>query len=260
MRVLAPEEDIDGVYLGQGQVLVNSLEEGIAMFGKVSTIAEAPANVSRADFRGLRSRMMSNAFAFANLSGEVRNNTSVVLLIEWGGRRLLFVGDAEWNSDFTKGKKKFSWNVMWNKYRELLGEPARFPEDRPPRQHQCHALGGDRKFHGRTGAHPRRHPSPAGQGRKSHRPGGRFDPPRQSLPSIPESELLQVLGSRLASTRFLPAGPDSGGQRSRQLPHFTEREERLLGAAQPWRTDLEGTLSGGAWVEVAIAAKDPAPP
>jgi beta-lactamase superfamily II metal-dependent hydrolase len=41
--------------------------------------------------------MLSTAFAFAELSSTVTNNTSVVLLIEWKGNRLLFVGDAEWN-------------------------------------------------------------------------------------------------------------------------------------------------------------------
>ena len=50
-----------------------------------------------ADFRQLRSRMLSTALAFADLDGKVCNNTSVVLLIEWKGKRLLFVGDAEWD-------------------------------------------------------------------------------------------------------------------------------------------------------------------
>ena len=64
----------------------------------------SPANISPADFRHLQSRMMSSAFAFAELSSKVTNNTSVVLLIEWKGKRLLFVGDAEWDTKFKDGK------------------------------------------------------------------------------------------------------------------------------------------------------------
>ena len=50
--------------------------------------------------------MLSTALAFADLDGKVCNNTSVVLLIEWKGKRLLFVGDAEWDGGFKKGKRK----------------------------------------------------------------------------------------------------------------------------------------------------------
>ena len=77
--------------------------------GKVET----PANISASDFERLRSRMMSSAFAFAEEEGEVVNNTSVMLLIEWRGRRLLFVGDAEWNSAYKEKKKNFAWNTAW---------------------------------------------------------------------------------------------------------------------------------------------------
>ena len=59
----------------------------------------APGNIDPADFRQLRSRMLSTALAFADLDGKVCNNTSVVLLIEWKGKRLLFVGDAEWDGE-----------------------------------------------------------------------------------------------------------------------------------------------------------------
>ena len=63
-----------------------------------------PSNISRSDFRRLQSRMLSSAFAFAELSSKVTNNTSVVLLIEWKGKRLLFVGDAEWDTKFKDGQ------------------------------------------------------------------------------------------------------------------------------------------------------------
>ena len=39
--------------------------------------------------------MLSNGLAFAAKDSSIQNNLSVVLLIEWGKRRLLFVGDAD---------------------------------------------------------------------------------------------------------------------------------------------------------------------
>ena len=49
--------------------------------------------------------MLSSAFAFTELSNKVTNNTSIVLLIEWKGKRLLFVGDAEWDTKFKEGRR-----------------------------------------------------------------------------------------------------------------------------------------------------------
>ena len=70
--------------------------------------------------------MLSTALAFADLDGKVCNNTSVVLLIEWEGKRLLFVGDAEWDSAYKEGTKgNCSWNVMWNLRKDELNGPAR---------------------------------------------------------------------------------------------------------------------------------------
>jgi beta-lactamase superfamily II metal-dependent hydrolase len=66
--------------------------------------------------------MQSNALAFAELDGTLKNNSSVVLLIEWNQKRLLFVGDAEWNGDFKESKMNGSWNVMWHERRDLLGK------------------------------------------------------------------------------------------------------------------------------------------
>lgn len=48
---------------------------------------------------------------------------SVVVLIEWRNRRLLFVGDAEWDGELHDGKHNGSWNIMWEKHRR--------PEERP---------------------------------------------------------------------------------------------------------------------------------
>src|SRR5262249_30888578 len=86
-----------------------------------------PTNLDPGDFRQLRSRMLSTALAFADLDGKVCNNTSVVLLIEWKGKRLLFVGDAEWDGAFKAGSKgNCAWNVMWNQRKKLLDGPVAF--------------------------------------------------------------------------------------------------------------------------------------
>ena len=84
--------------------------------------------------------MMSSAFAFAELSSKVTNNTSVVLLIEWKGKRLLFVGDAEWDTKFKEGKANGAWNVMWHERKAELERRNRFPEDRPSWQRERDAL------------------------------------------------------------------------------------------------------------------------
>ena len=45
-------------------------------------------------------RLVAGALAAAELAGQVENNLSVVLLLEWHGRRLLFSGDAEWSDGY----------------------------------------------------------------------------------------------------------------------------------------------------------------
>jgi hypothetical protein len=82
------------------------------------TSAQQPANISATDFRTLQSRMLSNGLAFAAKDSSIQNNLSVVLLIEWKTRRLLFVGDASGTAEFKDGKQNSSWNVMWNKHRK----------------------------------------------------------------------------------------------------------------------------------------------
>jgi hypothetical protein len=98
IRVLGPEEDIDRYYLGAeaDEDLQGLISAGAAFGNKPPRpLTVFPENISRADFRRLQSRMLSSAFGFAELSNKVTNNTSIVMLIEWKGKRLLFVGDAE---------------------------------------------------------------------------------------------------------------------------------------------------------------------
>ena len=165
IHVLAPEEDIDHFYLGKeadenlrgllstaGEFRVLAAKDadraemddfyrgGEATADADRMLAEAesfadraasagetrPANITNSDFRTLRSRMLSNGLAFAVNDSKIQNNVSTVLLIEWGTKRLLFVGDAEWEEEFREGKKNGSWNVMWHQRRALLDKPIDF--------------------------------------------------------------------------------------------------------------------------------------
>ena len=129
ITVVGPEQDIDHFYLGEAldSSLQGLVETGAAFSKKpMKPFTSFPTNVSQADFRRLQSRMMSSAFAFAELSSRVTNNTSVVLLLEWKSKRLLFVGDAEWDREFKVGKSNGAWNVMWNKRKDLLKKGIHF--------------------------------------------------------------------------------------------------------------------------------------
>ena len=183
ISVLGPEQDIDFYYLGDEGDPVAAPCPGIHRHGPAAPCRRrcrtrkrlpAPANIDPADFRQLRSRMLSTALAFADLDGKVCNNTSVVLLIEWKGKRLLFVGDAEWDGGFKKGKKaNCSWNVMWNLRKKQLDGPLAFLQDRPSWQRQRHAVGTDgRGQQGRAAGHSRCDPS---RGVEGEGQGGRFD-------------------------------------------------------------------------------------
>ena len=114
-KVLGPEFDIDTYYLGDaGAEILHGFAASTGVFAaapRAPANGPVPANISLSDFRRLQSRLLSAAFAFAEEESEVVNNTSVMLLIEWRGRRLLFVGDAEWNKAYREKKKNFAWNT-----------------------------------------------------------------------------------------------------------------------------------------------------
>ena len=127
--VLAPEHDIDHFYLGKkANESLRGLQEGGDHFVANAGLAKSatPANISGGDFRQLQSRMLSNGLAFAVDDSKIQNNVSTVLLIEWGQRRLLFVGDAEWDDEYEEDSKNGSWNVMWHKQRDHLAKPIDF--------------------------------------------------------------------------------------------------------------------------------------
>lgn len=136
LKVLGPMEDIDSYYIG-GDGLANALSgaQGLAggyqsMFPVEMQEVEQPENISAQDFEVLRGRMRPNALAAAEVAGHAVNNLSVVLLLEWRGRRLLFPGDAEWSGKIDiqvkKGKSNCSWNVMWQERNADLAKPVDF--------------------------------------------------------------------------------------------------------------------------------------
>lgn len=129
IHVLAPEKDIDGYYLGkEADESLRGLQEGSAFIRTISNNSSTavPSNISATDFRNLQPRILSNSLAFALDDTKIQNNVSVVLLIEWKNKRLLFVGDAEWEEEFKEKKKNGSWNVMWKERKDLLSKPLDF--------------------------------------------------------------------------------------------------------------------------------------
>ena len=130
ITVIGPEQDIDGYYLGKdADQQLRGLQAAAKEFQKRSREIKddvLPSNISSSDFRVLQSRLVSNALAFAVDDSKIQNNVSTVLLVEWEGRRLLFVGDAEWDDEFKEGTKNSSWNVMWKERKALLNKPIDF--------------------------------------------------------------------------------------------------------------------------------------
>jgi hypothetical protein len=253
IRVLGPEPDIDHFYLGEEVDETLQLAAGGAAFRNApfQPSQELPANISPDDFRRLQSRMMSSAFAFAELSSKVTNNTSVVLLIEWRGKRLLFVGDAEWDTKFKVGKANGAWNVMWHERKAALKDPIHFLK-----------IG----HHGSENATPWNdkedgqvtEPStildailPLPQGNAKPKAKAIVSTMRKNYETIPRSALLKEIGRRVQNVRNYNT---ELGSRAPTLPKYKEFEKPWLKALQPWRTDLEQLLSGRPFVDVEIEA------
>jgi hypothetical protein len=250
ITVLGPEQDIDHFYLGKDiDETLNGLDGGGALFGEapVSLPPSPPANIGLSDFRRLQSRMMSSAFAFAELSSKVTNNTSVVLLIEWKKKRLLFVGDAEWDTKFKEGKSNGSWNVMWAKRKALLGQAVHFLK-----------IG----HHGSENATPWNdqedgvvtEPStildailPVSGKKKAK---AVVSTKRKNYETIPRAALLAEIGRRVKNVRNYET---ELGAKASGLPKFKDFEKEWLKLSQPWRTDCEHELSGVPFVDVEIS-------
>jgi hypothetical protein len=221
--VLGPERDIDFYYLGDPgdpslRHALGFIETGLppveAAVPEVDAVA-TPGNLDPADFRQLRSRMLSTALAFADLDGKVCNNTSVVLLLEWKGKRLLFVGDAEWDGAFKKGKGNCSWSVNATPWAEpgvaAKVEPLAILDAILP-------VASKAKAKAVVSTH------------------------RGNYPTIPRTDLLAEIGSRVSNTKNYAAAFKQAGLPTSQVPKFSDFESESFGKPQPLRTDLERML------------------
>ncbi|MCP4096040.1 MAG: MBL fold metallo-hydrolase [Planctomycetaceae bacterium] len=203
ITILAPEKDIDGYYLGKElDNALRGLQGGADHFRSLAAPIKksGPINISTDDFQTLQSRMLSNGLAFAVDDSKIQNNVSAVLLIEWKSKRLLFVGDAEWEDEYREGKKNGSWNVMWHVRKEHLSQPVDFLKA---------------GHHGSHNSTPwNRHADETNEVNKIFNailplPGLGKTPTAQCLVStkrkqydtIPDGELLAEIGKRVSNTR-----------------------------------------------------------
>jgi hypothetical protein len=240
ITVVGPENDVDGFYLGaKADESLRGLTEAIEEFLERTppTPDAIPANISQADFRRLQSRTLSNAFAFAKLSSEVTNNTSVVLLIEWKNKRLLFVGDAEWKGQFKDRTHNGAWNVMWNQRNALLNKPVDFVK-----------IG----HHGSTNATPwidghdeETEPSQILDAilpiptRGPAKAKAIVSTARKNYETIPSSALLVDIGQRVSNVRNYAEALKAADIDPKKLPLYEKFEKEWLDSPQPLRTDCE---------------------
>jgi hypothetical protein len=245
ISVLGPERDIDYYYLGDpGDPKLRSslrsalgfIETGLPPVDAAvpdPTKVATPTNIDPGDFRQLRSRMLSTALAFA----------------EWKGKRLLFVGDAEWDGGYKEGSKgNCAWNVMWNLRRKHLNGPLAF-----------YKIG----HHGSTNA------TPWGQTDASQsEPVDILDAilpvaskknamaivstRRGNYPTIPRSDLLAEIGERVSNTKNYATAFQKAGKSTKDVPGFDDYEETSFAKPQPLRTDLEGMLGDQGFIDVEI--------
>jgi hypothetical protein len=272
IHVLAPEEDIDRFYLGkEADESLTALKQSGTIFKRRSApIAEMlPKNISASDFRLLQSRLLANAFTFAEKDSGLQNNTSVVLLIEWRGRRLLFVGDAEWEGKYVEGKHNGSWNVMWHQRAQHLKKPIDFLK-----------IG----HHGSVNATP--WTAEEGANFEVNQilnailplPGAGAKPIAQAVVStqrtkvyetIPSANLLVEIGKRVMGTRRyhqelerirIEQGKDKIIDLFEEPPFDNYMQYEMgndaLKKPQPLRTDLEKIITGNDFVEVEIEPND----
>ena len=249
LKVLGPMGDIDKYYLG-GEGLPNAVSAGTsqeladgynAMFSAPkSAEIKPPRNISAQDFKQLTGRMHANALAAAEVAGHAVNNLSVVLLLEWHGRRLLFPGDAEWNGAdkgaLKEGRSNGSWNVMWKERKDDLSEPLDFLKI------GHHGSENATPWTGKKSKVGEEHPINQILDALLPRPQGNKAPKAQAVasterterwPSIPDAALLAEIGSRVANARKV------------YKEVSTSPKAAKANTPQPQRTDLEDQSTGG---------------
>lgn len=119
LSVLAPETDIDKSYVEGAGGFSDTLEKGkqlIREFVPAENRIKTPANISSLEFHQLKTHLKYASLLAAVTSNHVVNNTSVVLLLEWKGTRLIFTGDAETES----------WNLIWKNAKSKINKPIDF--------------------------------------------------------------------------------------------------------------------------------------
>jgi hypothetical protein len=258
ISVLGPEKDIDYYYLGKEgdpslRRALGFIETGLPDVGAAvpeESAVPAPTNIDQAEFRQLRSRMLSTALAFADLDGKVCNNTSVVLLIEWNGKRLMFVGDAEWDGAYKDGTKgNCSWNVMWNLRDQKLDGALAFLK-----------IG----HHGSVNATPWGQTPAARRGEplailnailpvaSKANAKAVVSTHRGNYETIPRTDLLAEIGKRVSNTKNYAQAFAKAGKKTSIVPKFGEFEKKSFDKPQPLRTDLERILSSQGFIDVEI--------
>lgn len=123
-RILAPEEEMS-IYYGKALALAGA-GGGVDIRRTLERAPErrvAPAHISATDFERLRKGLETGDLAAVHEIDKAKNNTSLVVLVESQGKKLLFTGDAEvesWHKmhslgllgpvDFLKVSHHGSWN------------------------------------------------------------------------------------------------------------------------------------------------------
>ena len=258
LRVIAPMFDIDRFYLGRLPQELQALRGASQRLAEadepaddVPTEAESgvPQNISRGDFERLRERMLENALAFTLKSSHLINNLSVVLLLEWHGRRLLFTGDAEAQltrkGKFEEGKRNGSWNVMWANQHLHLKDPIDFLK-----------VG----HHGSSNATPWTEQTVRGEnGRETH-PINEILEAILPLPAEGETPSARAVVSTCRTNSFEtipdPALMAELGRRVSNVDTYAETPVKGVAVAadvpQPWRTDQKA----GPFVELTFEPND----
>lgn len=258
-EILGPEQEVDKWYLGtpkESRVshLLQMAEEGTLKSALPLPLkgGRTPTNIAAIDFRNLQSRMLATGLALSDADGAVVNNTSVVLLVTWNGKRLLFVGDAEWESRFKEGAANSAWNTMWNLRQDRLKGPLDFLK---------------------VGHHGSENATPWNEDieRDSDKP---FEPAvildailpqvsplvaqaavstqRSNYKTIPRSPLLNQLGARIANGKSYGPVFKKAGIDPKTLNKFKEYEEAWFSRIQPPRTDFENITMGAAYIDIQI--------
>jgi len=175
--------------------------------------------------------------------GHAVNNLSVVLLLEWRGRRLLFSGDAEW-SEARQGQVKDgcsngSWNVMWRERKDDLLQPLDFYKIG---HHGSENATPWKKTDPDTGTeHPinaiLKHLLPGPSVAETAQTYAVASTQRTSRwPSIPNADLLEEIGKRVVNSRLEyvePEGPKSVKPNTPQ-PQRTDLEAHVIGKLVPY--------------------------